>query len=138
MATSGATTRNVESMARPVASISLRLRSRAFILNWFRPVCRSTLRCFLLLEVCCNRTLMRMRGRAAGDGPYEQTRKGVDDDGYNKEREADLHQSTQMKIARCLGKLVGDDRGHGAAVRQQRTVNLRSIADHHRDSHGFA
>ena len=125
MAASGAITRMVARIARPVTSgigRPLRILDR----SWNCACAHS----YLLSCACA--------GRAPRDGPDQQLGNCVDDDGDDEEGEADLDQGAAVQVAGGFGKLVGDDGGHGGAVGEQRSVDLGGVADDHGDGHGFA
>src|SRR5271166_6594963 len=52
---------------------------------------------------------------SAGDAPDQQPRQGVDDESHDEKRQPYFHQGAEIQIPRGLGKLVGDDTGHGVA-----------------------
>src|SRR5580658_571466 len=119
--TSGVTTRIVANTASAVTAWSVNARIFDFKLSSYT-----------------NLSSMRLRRRAARHRPHQQLRQRIHNNRHDEQRQSDLNQRGAMHVAHCLGKLVGDHRSHRAAIRQQRLVNLRRIADHHRDRHRLA
>ena len=86
------------------------------------------------------RTISGMSPRilAASHGPHQKLGQGIDDDGNQEQRQADLDQGGEIYIPGCLAELIGQDAGHGLAGSKQRLGDLWTISDHHEDGHGLA
>src|SRR6266481_5596035 len=75
---------------------------------------------------------------AACDGPYHETGYGVDDDGDEEEREADLDERAEIDVAGGFGELSCNDAGEGVGGSEEGFADVGMIADDHGDGHGFA
>src|SRR3979490_1958204 len=75
---------------------------------------------------------------AACDGPYHEAGDGVDDDGDEEEREADLDERAEIDVAGGLGELSCNDAGEGVGGGEEGLADVGVIADDHGDGHGFA
>ena len=72
-----------------------------------------------------------------GVGHHEQARRAVDDERQREQHQAEFDQGAAVKLASRFGEFVGDHRGDRIARRQQRSLDLRIVADDHRHGHGF-
>src|SRR5258708_23240775 len=73
----------------------------------------------------------------AGYCPHQELRQNVHDDGHNKECQTHLDQGAEIKVSRSFAEFVGDHAGHGVAGSEKRLCDLRTVANHHGDRHGF-
>src|SRR5437660_12727083 len=64
------------------------------------------------------------RGLAAGNGPDQQTCKGVDDDRNQEQSQANLDQSRAVDTSDGLAEFIGQHAGHGIARRKEGFHNL--------------
>src|ERR1700723_38353 len=92
--------------------------------------------------LCCGAAMlaaldMRARRLAARHRPDQQTCQRVHYDRHQKKRQPNFNQRRQMHVARGLGKLIGQDAGHGISRREKRARNIWTVSDHHGDRHGF-
>src|SRR5271167_234831 len=118
MAKSGRSTSATVSTATPVMARSITRRRKLIGGIWM--ACE--------LEFVSGKTFCRL---ASGNTPHHEPRQRVDHNGYKEQRQANLNQCREIKIASRFGEFVGQHAGHGVSGSKQRLGNLRAVADHH-------
>src|ERR1700692_2280863 len=78
------------------------------------------------------------RRLAASDGPDQQSRQGVDQDGNQEQSQSNLNQSGAVDVSRGLAEFIGQHAGHGITRREQGFHDLRIVSDDHGYGHGFS
>ena len=78
------------------------------------------------------------RCRAGRTQPAQQARSAIDHYGEHEKYKPQLDQGAEVEVSCRFRELIGDDGGDGISRRKKRGRNLRSIADDHRNRHGFA
>src|SRR5580693_4374067 len=108
MAISGTSTTITVRIAIPVMAWSVTRRRRLI---------GGTLCCMAAMLAALD---MRARRLAARHRPDQQTCQRVHYDRHQKKRQPNFNQRGQMHVARGLGKLIGQDAGHGISRREKR------------------
>src|SRR5258707_13723744 len=73
------------------------------------------------------------RRSATRDRPDHEAGDCIDDDGYEKEREADLDQRAEVEVAGGLRELARDDAGHRVGGCEEGLAEVGVLAHDHGD-----
>src|SRR5258707_15256586 len=76
------------------------------------------------------------RRSATRDRPDHEAGDCIDDDGYEKEREADLDQRAEVEVAGGLRELARDDAGQRVGGRERGIAGVGGVSDGHGEFHG--
>jgi len=67
---------------------------------------------------------MAPRRGTASDCPYQELGHYIDDDGHDEQGQPYFDEGAEVKVARRLAELVGDNTGHAVARRKKRRTRI--------------